>query len=327
VRRAADVKVLVTGGAGFIGSHLVDKLVSDGCRVVVLDDLCTGGIENIEDHLMENRVEFLEGSILNGKAVERAMQGVDAVVHLAAVVSVPFSVTHPKLTYDGNVEGTRRVMHQCVASHVTRFILVSSCAVYGEPQYVPTDELHPVNPLSAYAESKRDAEQVCLKELKQADLEKVVLRLFNVYGSRQGTSGYAGVISSFTECLTQGLPLPIYGDGLQTRDFVHVSDVVEAIWLALTTAEVDGILNVGSERSIEIRELAELMTELAGVESSFVFEEPRNGDISHSHGDCTRAWMLLGYRPQTELEAGLSRLLASAEDTVEAKVIREVAVL
>jgi UDP-glucose 4-epimerase len=195
------------------------------------------------------------------------MQGVDAVVHLAAVVSVPFSVTHPKLTYAVNVEGTRRVMHQCVASHVTRFILVSSCAVYGEPQYVPTDELHPVNPLSAYAESKRDAEQVCWKELQQADLEKVVLRLFNVYGSRQGSSGYAGVISSFIECLAQGLPLPIYGDGLQTRDFVHVSDVVEAIWLALTTAEVDGILNVGSERAIEIRELAELISQALSLHS------------------------------------------------------------
>lgn len=319
----SDLKVLVTGGAGFIGSHLVDKLASNGCGVVVLDDLCSGGKENIMDHLLEGRVEFLEGSILDETAVERAIQGVDAVVHLAAIVSVPFSVSNPKLTYEVNVDGTRLLMDQCVASHVERFILVSSCAVYGEPQYVPTDELHPVNPLSAYAESKLEAERTCIEESELDDLERIVLRLFNVYGSRQASNGYAGVISSFTECLARAMPLTIYGDGLQTRDFVHVSDVVEAIWLALTKAEVEGILNVASGRSIEIRELAELMTELAGVDLSLVFEKPRNGDIRHSHGDYTRAWKMLAYRPETELEDGLNRLLENADDALEARVARE----
>ncbi|MCW3980149.1 MAG: NAD-dependent epimerase/dehydratase family protein [Candidatus Bathyarchaeota archaeon] len=319
--------MLVTGGAGFIGSHLVDRLISNGCKVVVLDDLCSGGKENIEDHLVERRVQFLEGSILDGKAVERAMQGVDAVVHLAAIVSVPFSSSNPKLTHEVNVDGTRLLMDQCAANHVERFILVSSCAVYGEPQYVPTDEMHPENPLSTYAESKLEAERTCIEESELDDLERIVLRLFNVYGSRQADNGYASVISSFTESLNGGMPLTIYGDGLQTRDFVHVSDVVEAIWLALTTVEAEGILNVASGRSIEIRELAELMIELAGVDSSLAFEKPRNGDIHHSHGDYTRAWKMLGYRPETKLEDGLTKLLENADDPLEARVVREVAVL
>lgn len=311
----ADLKVLVTGGAGFIGGHLVDKLVENCCGVTVLDNLSNGGLRNIRDHLLKGNVKLVEGDILNRGIVEKAVVDVDAVVHLAAIISVPFSVLDPKLTYEVNVHGTKILLDQCVASQVKRFILVSSCSVYGEPRYVPTDELHPTSPLSPYAESKLEAERVCLKNSDEDTLETVVLRLFNVYGLRQAQNGYAGVISSFAERLAKGRPLIIYGDGLQTRDFVHVSDVTEAIRLALNKSNVEGVFNIASGKPVEIRQLAEVMTELVDIENPrIVFEDPREGDIRNSNGDFSKAKKMLGYEPETKLRGGLCELLENGED-------------
>ena len=316
----ADLEVLVTGGAGFIGSHLVDKLVEKGCRVTVLDDLSNGELHNIKGHLLKGNMKFVEGSILNYGAVEKAVADADAVVHLAAIVSVPFSVLNPKLTYDVNVNGTRMLLDQCVASQVKRFILVSSCSVYGEPRYVPTDELHPTSALSPYAESKLEAERVCLKNSDEGRLETVVFRLFNVYGLRQAQNGYAGVISSFAERLARGMPLIIYGNGLQTRDFVHVSDVSEAIWLALSKSNIEGVFNIASGKPVEIKQLAEVMTDLGDIENPrIVFAKPREGDIRNSHGDFSKAKEMLGYEPKTELRGGLGELLENVENIVAGK--------
>ena len=194
-----------------------------------------------------------------------------------------------------------------------RFLLVSSCAVYGEPRYLPTDELHPTDPLSPYAWSKLQAETAAFKNSGNG-LSIAALRLFNVYGARQPRSSYASVISSFTECLAAGKPLTIYGDGRQTRDFVHVSDAAEALWQALKKGEVEGVFNVASGRGVEIRELAEVMAELVDLEDvAVVFEEPREGDIRRSQGDYSKAKGAFGYEPKTRLREGLEELLEDAE--------------
>lgn len=323
----ASVKVLVTGGAGFIGSHLVDKLVEEGCKVKILDDLSNGELRNIEDHLVEGRVEFIEGSIVDPEAVKMAVADVDALVHLAAVVSVPYSVSNPRETFEVNAKGTERLLHQCAVEHVKKFIFVSSCGVYGEPRYVPVDEIHPAYPLSPYAASKFEAERICLKDCDTNGLETVVLRLFNVYGRRQGQNGYAGVITSFAERLTRGLPLIIYGDGLQKRDFVHVSDVVKAVWLALTKPGAEGVFNIASGKPVSINKLAKSMSKLVDIENpQMIHEKPRKGDIRQSHGDYSKAKKTLGFTPETELEDGLSGLLDSAYVIVDS-VIREAPVL
>lgn len=311
--KRVDLKVLVTGGAGFIGSHLVDRLVEEKCRVTVLDNLYSGRLDNIRNHLLKGTIRFVEGSILDREKVREALADSDVVVHSAAIVSVPFSVRYPKLTYEVNVDGTKLLLDQSVGSGVKEFILISSCAVYGEPRYTPTDELHPTSPLSPYAESKLEAEGICLGSSVNG-LETVVLRLFNVYGPRQAQNGYAGVVSSFVQRLWEGSPLTIHGDGLQTRDFVHVSDVAEATWLALKRSGGRGVFNIASGRAVGIRELAELMVKLEGQENrGIAFEGPREGDLRHSHGDFSRAKATLGYEPRKELQDGLSELLEEAE--------------
>ena len=313
----------MTGGAGFIGSHLVDRLVSQGCEVRVFDDLSSGRLENMKDHIGENCVEFVEGSLLDRRAVSDLVRSVDAVVHLAAIVSVPFSISNPERTYDVNVYGTKVLLDQCVANGVERVVFGSSCAVYGEASYVPIDELHSTDPLSPYAETKLVAEQMLVKDYGGECLSAVALRFFNVYGRRQAGNNYAGVISSFMEHLTRGMPLIIYGDGRQTRDFVHVSDVVEAVWLALKQKDSEGVFNIASGKPVRIRELAKIMSRLVNVEEpSIVFEDPREGDIRNSHGDYSKAMEKLGYQPRKTLNMGLSELLEDIE-VAGKKAVRE----
>ncbi|UCE95320.1 MAG: SDR family NAD(P)-dependent oxidoreductase, partial [Candidatus Bathyarchaeota archaeon] len=218
--------VLVTGGAGFIGSHVVDKLVGLGHEVVVLDNLSTGLLENLRRHVDDGNVGFVEGDIREVRLVDRLFKRVDAVVHLAAVTSVPFSMSHPVLTNRVNLDGTLNLLRASLENNVERFVLVSSCAIYGEPCYSPVDEEHPMHPLSPYAASKLAAEHYCRVFKSAYGLDAVVLRPFNVYGDRQRREDmYSGVITRFAESMLTGKPLVVYGDGSQTRDFVHVYDV------------------------------------------------------------------------------------------------------
>ena len=304
----ANLKVLVTGGAGFIGSHVVDKLVSKGCDVVILDDLSSGRFGNIEAQVAGKQVRFVQGGILDEPRVADAIDGVDAVVHLAAIVSVPVSIMFPKETGQTNVSGTARLLDRCVAKGVSKFVYASSCAVYGEARYTPIDEAHPTDPLSPYAESKLAAEQLVLKDHGR-DLQSIALRLFNVYGARQASREYAGVITAFKERLSAGRPLEIYGDGLQTRDFVYVSDVSAAFWRALVSQD-QGLFNICTGKAATIKELAEVMVELAGQpDAKPLFKPRRAGDILHSHGTYAKAKKALGYEPTVSLRNGLSKLM------------------
>lgn len=302
--------VLVTGGAGFIGSHLVEKLLKEGFDVIVLDNLSSGKIENLD--LKNPRLLFIKGDICDRKAVKKALKNVDIVFHLAALIDVPFSVRKPTFVNHVNVCGSLNLLEESVKQHVENFIFASSCAVYGEPQYVPIDEEHPTNPLSPYAASKLAVEKYCQVFNKLYGLKTVSLRLFNVYGPRQSNRAYSGVITKMVEILKSGRPPIIFGDGTQTRDFVYVLDVVDAFYKTMNIRQCDGEINIGSGEETSINKLARLLIRkfgLKGVEPVYV--KPRACDVKKSWANIEKAKRVLKYAPQFSLSKGCEALLKS----------------
>ena len=302
--------VLVTGGAGFIGSHLVARLLKEGFEVVVLDNLSTGSLENLELCLENENLRFVKGSIIDEQAMREALKDVEAVFHLAAITSVPYSVEYPDVTREVNVDGTRKLLEECLSAGVERFIYVSSCAVYGEPEYLPIDEKHPARPVSPYAESKLEAERLCREFQKAYGLKTTIVRPFNVYGPRMKGGRYGGVIARFIKRLRSNKPPIIYGDGTQTRDFVHVWDIINALMLTLNSQKAIGeIFNVASGVATSIGQLAKLVMELSGVDGLKPLYRPaRNGDIKHSYADISKAKARLGYEPKISLREGVATL-------------------
>ncbi|HLN44286.1 MAG TPA: NAD-dependent epimerase/dehydratase family protein [Candidatus Sulfotelmatobacter sp.] len=303
-------KVLVTGGAGFIGSHLVDRLVSEGFGVRVLDNMSSGNLDNIRGHLDSGKVEFIKGDIKDAKVVGECCSGIDFVAHLAAVVSVPFSVANPSFTFETNVSGSLNMMIGCMKAKVKRFVLASTCAVYGDPAALPVSEETDVKPISPYAESKLAAEKFALGFSERQMLDCVVLRFFNVYGPRQVMNDYSGVITKFLTAARHGLPLTVYGDGSATRDFVFVGDVVSAIMLCFENPSACcEVFNVGTGRATTVNELAKTVLELVPSGKRTVYEKPRVGDIKHSYANISKAQELLGFSARCELKEGLRLLV------------------
>ena len=304
----------MTGGAGFIGSHTVDHLLAEGVEVVVLDNLRSGRLENIRQHVNKGNFRFVRGDIRDSHLVRDLVSDVDAIIHLAALVSVPESIKDPALTYAINVNGTLNLLKACVDFGVKRFVYASSCAVYGDAENLPIKEDYPPKPLSPYASSKLTAEDYVQKYNRNFGLETVCLRYFNVYGPRQICSDYSGVITRFINRLTNGLPLVIFGDGEQTRDFVYVTDVAEANILALKHAKAVGeIFNIGTGVGTTVNRLASMLLELASKNSlETVHSEPREGDIRHSVADISKAKDKLGFVPKVSLKDGLKRILRQA---------------
>jgi UDP-glucose 4-epimerase len=305
-------RVLVTGGAGFIGSHFVDKLVSEGYNVRVLDNLSGGKLENLSGHLKAKKVDFVKGDILDSILVNKCLENVDAVVHFAAQISVTFSNDHPDFTFEVNSDATQNLLNACVKENVGKFVLASSCAVYGDPdpKSLPINETCKTNPISPYAESKLLAENFCFQFDKEKLLQSIVLRFFNVYGTRQVLNDYSGVITRFISRIREKKPLTIYGDGLQSRDFVNVKDIIEAVFAAMQNVDAHGqVFNIGSGKPTSINELAKILLELAGVDLEVCHEKPRAGEIKHSYGDITKAREVLGYEPKVLLKEGLHELL------------------
>ena len=304
-------KVLVTGGAGFIGSHLVDGLMGEGFEVVVLDDFSSGRRENLSFHFGKPGFCLVEGDVRDKADVKKALEGVDVVFHLAAIVSVDFSVKNPLLVNEVNVGGTLNVLKESLNAGVKRFVYASSCAVYGEPIRLPVDEEHPTRPLSPYGVSKLAAEHYCRVFYEVYGFETVCLRFFNVYGPRQVLGPYSGVIMKFIDRLRQGKQPIVYGDGEQTRDFVFVKDVVDACMRVMRREDCVGeIVNVGSGVETSINRLAEVLVELFGLHGvKSVYAKARAGDIRRSYADLSKAEGLLGYKPKTSLMEGLTVLL------------------
>jgi nucleoside-diphosphate-sugar epimerase len=306
----ASKRALVTGGAGFIGSHLTDALVENGCRVTVMDNLSTGHCSNIE-HLGD-RIDFVHGDIRDAELLDRVIEGCEVVFHQAAVVSVTQSVEDPPHSCEVNDLGTVRVLDACRRAGVRRVVMASSSAVYGDDPRLPkTEDMAPM-PLSPYAVQKLTGEFYASVFGQLYGLETVCLRYFNVFGPRQDPSSpYSGVISIFMTKAAAGQAPTIYGDGGQTRDFVYVKDVVRANLAAAGRAEAAGrVFNVGRGESIRIRELWNLVGEIAGTDLPPVFGPPRQGDIRDSVSDIGAIRRELAFEPEVGLRQGLEKTLA-----------------
>ena len=307
------MRVLVTGALGFIGHHLCQHLAKRGFEMFGVDNLSRGRAERMQ-LLKECGVDVSLIDVRDSEALADFMVRVrpDAVVHLAALISVEESFRKPLLYEDVNVRGTIATALASNKAGVWRFIYVSSAAVYGDPRYLPIDEEHPTEPLSPYGASKLAGEHFS-KTLFRGDGRVLILRLFNVYGIGQNPE-YAGVVAKFMERLAAGEPPVIYGDGEQTRDFIHVSDVVRAIERALVVELNECvILNIGTGNPTSINELAHKMIRAFGMDVKPVYASPREGDIRHSYADVTKAKKLLGWEPSIGLDEGLKQLISSAE--------------
>jgi nucleoside-diphosphate-sugar epimerase len=303
---------LVTGAAGFIGSHLVDTLVKEGWNVTGLDNYSTGTRSNLSN--TGEDIELIEGDLRDEAALETAIKGVELVFHHAAAISVPKSVEHPARTTEINCTGTAKLLEAAHEASVNRMILASSAAVYGSDAEIPVSEEAPIAPESPYALSKRYTEQLALQQAEQHELSVIALRYFNVFGSRQDLGGeYAAVIPQFIQLMSDGRRPIIYGDGKQSRDFVHVDDVVAAN-LAAATADCDReIFNVASGDRITINELVETINEVLGTDLQPKHDDPRPGDVRHSQASISKAESMLGYSPQIKFQDGLRKTIDQFE--------------
>jgi UDP-glucose 4-epimerase len=299
--------VLITGGAGFIGSAVARALLSQGHRVRVLDNLETGARDNLPDG-----IDFVLGDVRDEAAVTQALAGCDAVVHLAAMVSVARSVAEPEHCWDVNVVGTRVVLEAARKAGCRRLVLASSAAVYGNEPTIPKRETMPPMPESPYGYSKWLNEVDAGYYGQYLGLETVCFRFFNVFGPRQRPdSPYSGVISIAAGKLLAGEPFTVFGSGEQTRDFVYVDDVAHAVVAGLTRPDIrHAVLNVGRGQSISLLELLTLMGQAIGQAPELRFAESRAGDVLHSEAEASRLEALLGVRAETPLERGVAEMLA-----------------
>ena len=306
----ADLPILVTGGAGFIGSNLIDALVARGYPVRVLDNLSTGKRSNLPD---DPSVELIVGDVADAQAMRSAVQGCRAVVHLAAVASVQASVDDPVGTHQSNLVGTLNLCEAMREAGVRRVVFASSAAIYGNNgEGQPIDEDTPKVPLTPYAADKLASEHYLDFYRRQHGLEPAVFRFFNIYGPRQDPSSpYSGVISIFTERAQKGLPIAVYGDGQQTRDFLYVGDLVELLLQALELPVVEvGAVNVGLNQSTSLNQLLDAVGDVLGGLPEVRYQAARQGDIRHSRANNTR--LLQRYRlpePATGMREGLAKLL------------------
>jgi nucleoside-diphosphate-sugar epimerase len=301
---------LVTGGAGFIGSHIAGALSQTGARVRVLDDLSTGHVENLED--IGGRVEFVRAGLLDADALARALEGVELVFHEAAIPSVPRSVENPEETHRACVEGTFALLVAARAAGVRRVVYAASSSAYGDQPTLPKVEDMAPQPLSPYAAAKLVGEYYCQVWARTYGFETVSLRYFNVFGPRQDPgSQYSGVISRFIAALLSGEQPVIYGDGEQSRDFTYISNVVDAnLRAAETTRGIGEVINVATGERATLNELLEALKGITGkTDVSADYRAARVGDVRHSLADITRARELLGYEPTVGLEEGLRKTI------------------
>jgi len=298
------MKVLVTGGSGFIGSHVVEHY-QDRAEVIVLDDLRTGRRTNLDGL----KCRFVEGSILDRALLDEVMDGVDYVIHLAALISVPESLSLPGETVNINVHGLLNVLESARSHGVKKLCLASSAAVYGENPIQPKVETMTPDPRSPYAITKLDGEYYCALYTKKEWLSTVCLRFFNVFGPRQDPkSAYAAAVPIFLHLARNNEPITIHGDGAQTRDFIYVKDIVGALAFGAETPQVEGVFNAGYGKSLSVAELAEDILKLTGSRSVIRHEPLRVGDLRHSTSDASKL-RAAGWQPLFDVPSGLKELV------------------
>lgn len=298
---------LVTGGAGFIGSHLTKALVKNGDKVTVIDNLSTGHMKNLKD--IEDDIVFIKGDIKDINILNKSFKGVEVLFHQAALPSVPRSVKDPIASNASNVDGTLNVLVAARDAGVKRVVYAASSSAYGDTEVLPKSEEMPGNPLSPYAVTKYVGELYSKVFSRVYGLETVCLRYFNVFGSRQDpNSQYAAVIPKFIIAMSKGESPHIYGDGEQSRDFTYIDNVVEANLLAASAPGVSGeVFNVACGDRFTIKELVAKINRIIGSNIEPVYDPPRPGDVRHSMASIEKAEKLLGYRPLVTFEEGLRR--------------------
>jgi UDP-glucose 4-epimerase len=300
------MRALVTGGAGFIGSHIVEELLQNGASVRVLDNFSSGKRANLET--FQGDLEILECDLRDAQCLKTATRDVDLVFHLAAFVSVPQSMLEPETCFDVNVTGTVTLLEAARRAGVRKVVLSSSTAVYGNPDKFPTDEETLLQPLSPYALSKQVNELYARLYTHTFNLPVIALRYFNVYGPRQRPdSDYAAAISIFARRLVNGEPITIYGDGRQSRDFIFVKDVVRANLQAARSEAAGDVFNICTGRETTLLDLLEELSEVSPQQPVVHFEKPRPGDIYRSKGNPEKAAAILGFRAGTSLSDGLAQ--------------------
>jgi nucleoside-diphosphate-sugar epimerase len=302
-------KVLITGGAGFIGSNLTETLLKQGHLVRVLDNFSTGRRENLVFDKAFPSLEIIEGDICDLNICQRAMNDVEFVFHQAALASVQRSVEDPLTSNSVNVEGTLNVLLAARDAGVKRFVYASSCAVYGDDPIIPKREEMSPNPLSPYALQKYIGEQYCRLFSQLYNLGTVSLRYFNIFGPKQDpTSIYSAVIPKFISAMLEGHPPIVFGDGEQSRDFTYIDNVVQANLLAMSADHLNGeAINIACGKRISLNQLLDILKDIIGSKVSPVYQEPRKGDIRHSLADIQKGKKFLNYCPIVEIGDGLKK--------------------
>lgn len=304
-------KYLVTGGAGFLGSNVVDALLAAGEKAVVYDDFSTGTKKNVAEWNAKD-VKVIEGDVRDVKDLKKAAKGCDYLLHFAAISSVGRSVEDPEATLQVNVGGTINALLAAREAKVKRVVYASSSAVYGESPVLPKEETMLPTPFSPYGASKLAGEEIARVFYTTYRLETVCLRFFNLYGPRQDSSSeYSGVIARFIQSLLQGKTPTVFGDGKQSRDFTYVSDAVDAVRLACTAPKAEGeVFNVGTGSRVTVSGLLNILGMLLEREVTPVYADPRPADVRHSLAEVTKAQEVLGFRPRVSIQQGLVKTLA-----------------
>lgn len=306
---------LVTGVAGFIGSHLAETLLDNGYVVRGMDNFDTGNRERLDSCFEHDKFEFMEGDIRDPQTVQAAVEGIDCVFHQAAIASVPRSFENPERTTETNCQGTTNVLVASRDEGVSSVVVASSAAVYGSDVENPVSEDDPVSPESPYALSKYWTEQLASQFCNYYDLETVGLRYFNVYGPGQDPQGdYAAVIPNFVHSMVNGRQPTIYGDGEQTRDFVYVKDVVDANLRAALGPGNGEIFNVATGNQVSINQLVDTLNEILGTSIAPEYADPRPGDIRHSFADISKIGEKLNFQPSVDLSEGLEDMVSTVSE-------------
>jgi len=302
------MKILITGGAGFVGSHLCEKYVKEGHTVVCLDNFMSGNLTNIR-HLLDYRnFKLMKGDVRDFDFLEKIMRDIDVVFHLAAQIHVDRSYVEPRLTYDINVIGTQNVLEIARLHDATRVIHASTSEVYGSAQYVPIDEKHPLNAPHPYGASKVAADRMCYAYIQTYGMDICILRPFNIFGPRQRDMGYGGVISIFTRRVLNNIPPIIFGDGEQKRDYTYIEDVIRAYDLVMKHDQpITEPINFASGKELSINDLANIIIDLCGKTGQIepVHVEPRIGEVERLIGDASKAREVLGWQPTCTLRESL----------------------
>jgi len=312
-----EMKILITGGAGFIGSHLCEKYIKDGEIVICLDNYMNGNITNIRHLVGLRNFKLVNGDIRDSDLLEKIIRDVDAVIHLAAQIHVDRSVVEPRLTYEVNVLGTLNVLEVARTYDVKKVIHASTSEVYGSSEYSPMNEKHPLNAPHPYGASKIAADRLCYSYIHTYGMDVSIARCFNIYGPRQRDIGYGGVISIFTRRILNNKPPVIYGDGLQTRDYTYIADTVKAYDSILKHDKpLKEPINFGTGKEFTILELAHMILELCGKNGTLkpVHVQPRIGEVRRLIADASRAKELLGWEAKYDIRDGIRSFIEWYKD-------------